>query len=53
MANPRPGTKEFGQRAGARRQAIQRPGKADLRVQTAYKTAKRATAAKNKIIGGD
>lgn len=50
---PKPGTKEFGQRAQARKEALQRGGKNDLRVQTAYKTAKKATAAKNKIISGD
>lgn len=50
---PKPGTKEFGQRAQARKEALQRSKGADLRVQTAYKTAKKATAAKNKIISGD
>jgi hypothetical protein len=49
----KPGTREFGQRAAERRDALKRGGKNDLRVQTAYKTAKAATKAKNKIIGGD
>ena len=49
----KPNTKSFGLRAAARKEALQRGGKNDLRVKTAYGKAKAGTKAKNKIIGGD
>lgn len=51
---PKPGTPAFGQRArqrgGSSASEIQSNRKNDLRVQTAYKTVKSATAAKKKVL---
>lgn len=49
----KPGTSAFGARAAQRKAALQRGGKNDLRVQTAYKKVAASTKAKNKIIAGD
>lgn len=54
VPEPKSGSKAFGERAAARRDAIKdREKHGDMRVRTAYKTAKSATRAKNKVIGGD
>ena len=51
---PKPGSRAFGERAAARREGIkQRERAGDLRVQTARRTVKESTRAKNKIISGD
>ena len=54
MNMPKPGTKAFGDMAWERRENIKKRAKwGDLRIKTAYQTAKEAKNAKNKIIAGD
>lgn len=52
MPDVKPGSKAFGVRAAQRRERLS-PRKADLRVQTAHKTVKAATARKNRYLKGD
>lgn len=50
----KPGTAAFGARAAERRENIKRRArKGDLRVQTAYKTAKEGKETKNRYLAGD
>lgn len=54
MAEPKAGTRAFGQRAAARKEKLeQRKRAGDLRVQTAYRTVKAATATKRRYGQGD
>lgn len=51
---PRPGTREFGERASERKQAmLERERRGDLRVQTAYKRAKERKERINRALRGD
>ena len=52
--NPKPGTPAFGQRARARRDAIQeRAGWGDLRVKTAWRKMAKRRNSINKVLAGD
>lgn len=54
VPEPKSGSKAFGERAAARRDAIKdRESRGDMRVKTAYGKVKSATKVKNRIISGD